>query len=181
MRRYPWAPLRQRLFATLGTHREAGGSVQQVGVPSMAAYLEVPLGRVQSWTRRGLTRDHAEDAAARLGEHPYVLWPEMRDDDIADAEAALRTCAAEDCTVRFVPTSHRQHYHQPKCRDRQKARRWRRSDKGREAQRRRRQRPEVAELNRQRRRAYYAENAEYERARQRRYDARRRQQRDEAA
>lgn len=102
-RRYPWEPLHARLIILLGTHQETTKGLQPVGLPTFAAHLGVPAGRVQNWKRRGLTRDHAEAAADRIGEHPYLLWPDMRDHDIADAARAERVCALPWCNHRFVP------------------------------------------------------------------------------
>lgn len=126
---------------------------------------------VQRWKRSGVTEAVAYEVADRLRESAYIIWPELLEVAIEDAEKVAVECAARDCSETFIPSSHRQKFHDPRCREREKVRRWRSSPKGREAVRRHRTKPKVAAKNRERRRRYYAENGAYERARQRRYDA----------
>jgi hypothetical protein len=210
-RRYSFTPVRDRLVASLGTDRiGSDGKVQPVGVPTWAKTLGEHMVTVQRWRRSGLNRDQAERVADALREHPYVLWPEMRDEDLAAAEAELaarlRTCATDGCekTFELHPMGHQRRYCTATCRERDRRSKMSEAERQRvrdqrkayyranrdrilaaQAAERARQRPSVLEAKRRYRREHYRKNRERELARQRQYDATvraaRRRQRSEAA
>lgn len=140
--RYPLAPL---------------AAAMRLTEPAALAALGVSGTQQRERRTLGLTRLVADNMAVKAGMHPYEVWPEMADHDIAAAESTLPGC--KECSTTFVSVHPLQTFCTPRCRKRWWAR---------ETQRRWRATPEGAELNRQRRRAYYAENAAYERARERR-------------
>jgi hypothetical protein len=101
----------------------------------------------------GVLRRTADRLAARVGEHPYTVWPDMADHDIADLSV---TC--DECGQPFIPTRKGHRYCQRKCKDVA-------------GQRLRRQtRPEVAEAARQASRRWYYECHDYALARRREYE-----------
>ena len=112
------------------------------------------------YQRNGLTAAEADLFAVRAGFDPYLLWPELLDDAIADI---TRTCAAPDCGTSFVlvPRGWKRKYCSAQCRERT----WKRERYATD--------PEFRERIKARRLAYYAECRDYERARQNAYDRRR--------
>lgn len=136
--RYPWDPLEPYV----GSDNDA------------ASLLRVARRTVLRYKAEGLTLDQAERAADAVGEHPFILWPEMRDELIAE------------------PAERRRRYQREYWR-----RRWERmTDEEREAKRAytreyRRQSKQAIAANRRR---YYRENRDKELARQREYDRRKR-------
>lgn len=102
----------------------------------------------------GVTERTADRLAVTVGLHPWTVWPEMADDVARDLE---RTCAADGCDATFTPPERAPHalYCSPRCRQREKARRYR-------------SRPHGAAANRRHRRAYYEANRGYELAQKRR-------------
>jgi endogenous inhibitor of DNA gyrase (YacG/DUF329 family) len=101
-RHYSFKPVEQLLIARLGDQ-----AVVRPGVPSFAEFLGEHRRQVARWRSSGVSRSLADRIADRLSLHVYELWPEMRDDDIADL---TRTCAADDCAETFVvlrPSAHR--------------------------------------------------------------------------
>lgn len=138
--------------------------------------LSIGGNEYRKYRDEGVTERVADRLASRLGLSAYNVWPEMLDHSITSCE---RVCALDECTERFVPSTHNHRYHDPKCRQRAKNIA-RRVERAAWARRRRQLDPAVAERNRVRRRAYYRENGEYERSRQRRYEAARRAERTAA-
>jgi hypothetical protein len=136
--RYPLEPL------AAATGREVHDLLVRLGVTGST---------MQDYKSRGISAVVADRMAVRCGLHPHSVWPEMRDDAIADL---LVTCEAADCDQTFI----RSILGRPRrfCGGACNRRHLLHSD------------PAKAELNRVLRRRYYAENGDYERARQRRAD-----------
>lgn len=109
----------------------------------------------------GVTERMADRLACEAGFHPWVVWPEMGEQAIEDAE---RVCANEPCGTRFTPTWPTQTYCHRQCVKNASERRRRANDPGYAARRN------------EARRAYYQQAGDYERARQRRYDRSKRQE-----
>src|SRR5437879_1101511 len=65
----------------------------------------------------GVTRDMAERLATALERHPFELWPEMVDIDIA---AVTRTCESDECDETFIldttPSGQRRRFCTDRCR-----------------------------------------------------------------
>lgn len=100
----------------------------------------------QDYRRRGLTAHVAWRLAEKARIHPYEVWPELRDHELAEVE---RECANETCTNRFLPYRDGMHFHcSAQCRDAVSTRRYL-------AQRR--QDPEFRARERERIREYRAE------------------------
>lgn len=99
----------------------------------------------------GLSEPQADRWAVKLGLHPAEVWPQW----------GHQACAAEDCGGWFLPPARAPHtrYCSPRCKNREKKRRYRATPNG-------------AEANRRHRRAYYEENRGYELERRRRLRAR---------
>lgn len=102
----------------------------------------------QQYRDRGVTAYVAHSLADKAGVHPYEVWPDLLDAEIASLE---RECAATDCSERFIPPLGRgrhQKFHDDGCRRREKMRRYRARDHGREVNRlaARRYRESVAEM-----------------------------------
>lgn len=68
---------------------------------------------------RGLTPNQADRYAVRLGLHPFEVWPEMAEHQIADA---MRLCAATDCDSCFLPRDRHHRYCSPTCSSRHRRR-----------------------------------------------------------
>lgn len=146
--RYSWAPLEPYV----GSDNDA------------ASLLRVARRTVLRYKAEGLTLDQAERAADAVGEHPFILWPEMRDELIAGLE---RPCGAEDCDETFLPYRPQHTYCSPRCKKRTEMRRYR-------------QRPDVQERRKESNRRYYEACRDYLRARQRVYDRANRERLTEA-
>ena len=103
----------------------------------------------------GLDHEQAERFALRAGYHPGWVWDGWWDELI---EQESIDCASRDCTTRFVPDP-RQRFCSPRCRTREKMRRYRATPHGAEAvraaRRRQLQDPAVREYERQREHARY--------------------------
>lgn len=160
-----------------------------VGKTLSAAQHELGIGgpEYRRYRDRGMTRETAERKALRVGLHPYEVWPEMPEHDLADAS---KTCEAPGCENTWVPNplgGGRRRFCSNRCW--QVVRRQRETPERREerlAKRRayyeaNRQKvlddrarayahPTIAEQKRQYRRDYYRRNRERELERQRRYD-----------
>lgn len=137
--RYPLDPL----FALMGE------------TPHAACKILRLAGRTQKEYRRdGVTAKVADRMAVRAGFHPYEVWPEMVDHDIA---ATAKDCAG--CGEPYNTSDSRRRYCTPECRQRA---RWRRVD----ANRRRRD-PEKAKARKQ---AWAQESTEYLRGYKRRWN-----------
>lgn len=110
------------------------------------------------WRDHGMNQDAAERLAEVFGEHPFVLWPELRDRAIA---AVSLICAAGDCDGTFVRQSSqsRQLFCSNTCARRQKQRRYRAAH------------PEQQEKDRERARRYHSETPRYQRVRRQRWKA----------
>lgn len=102
----------------------------------------------------GVTEQTADRLAIAAGLHPWAVWPDMA---VVATQEVLRRCAADGCDQMFLPHSRAPHalYCSPRCRQREKARRYRATEHG-------------AETNRRHRRSYYAANSAYELAQKRR-------------
>lgn len=102
---------------------------------------------------QGVTERTADRLAVAAGLHPFDVWPEIE-------LLGTRPCAAAGCQVHFAPKDRQSRYCSPRCRQREKMRRYR-------------ARPHGAEVNRRLRREHYAACIHYERASNRaRYRAR---------
>lgn len=98
-KRYAWAPLEARLRARIGVRNFGSQGVIRAGVPAFAAEVGKHKKQIARWKADGLSLEHAEQAAEAIGEHPFVIWPDMRDDLIA---STTRACAAPDCPETFL-------------------------------------------------------------------------------
>jgi hypothetical protein len=129
MTRYPLAPLCEALHCRPDDLKARFGLDHR----QISRYLE-----------RGIPEESADRLVSAAGLHLWHVWPDLVDDP-------TRECASTDCTSRFVPHDRAPHalYCSPRCRQREKARRYRARAHG-------------AETNRRHRRAYYAENRSYE-------------------
>lgn len=130
---------------------------------------------------RGVTERIADRLAVAAGLHPHVVWPEMADHAIEDAE---QECADERCTATFVPTRKSHRYCSPRCFQRAYKRakyreRYANDPAFREAElaRARAKRTENQRARKIKARAYYLANAEKIRAKARARKAARREQR----
>lgn len=102
----------------------------------------------------GVTERTADRLAVAAGLHPWAVWPDMAEDVSSDLE---RTCGADGCEATFTPHERAPHarYCSQRCRQREKARRYR-------------AKPHGAETNRRHRRSYYEKNRGYELGQKRR-------------
>jgi hypothetical protein len=122
--RYPFAPL----AAAMGMTPAEAARSQGISGSTWKQYRD-----------EGMSRDVADRRAVRAGFHPWTVWPEMAEHDMAAADAL-----------------------EEELRERRRAQLT-------AATRRYRQRhPHVRAYNRERRRAYYEQASEYEKARERR-------------
>jgi hypothetical protein len=119
-RRYPLDPLRQL----------TGWSMRHITTIA-------PCGGPEYRTRldQGVTAAIADRLAVAAGLHPHLVWPEMLDHAIEDHQ---RTCEAEGCAERFSPPDRAPHmrFCSPRCKRREKMRRYRARPHGAEANRR---------------------------------------------
>jgi hypothetical protein len=148
--RYPFAPL---------------AAAMQLSEAHACRVLNLSGSTAVEYRRRGLTRRVADRLAVAAGLHPYEVWPEMVDDDIADTQAAeaARLERKRASARRFAA----------------KMRAQRRADPAAHATYLAEQAAYRARARRAinaSRRAYYRNNRERELARQREYDRRRRQE-----
>ena len=145
MRRYSITPLVEAL------RLEPGQSV--------ARALNVGGTALTTMTICGLEERTAERLAVRAGLSPYDLWPEMLDQAIAEVE---RECAADDCTVTFLPPAKvpGKRYCSATCRRRVQRRAQYRQD------------PEFRERVKEQMRRYYRETRDYQLKRARKARAR---------
>ena len=138
MIRYPLAPL---------AHLE--GST----VPELLRCSGVSGSTAKEYRDLGVSERVADRLAVLHGYHPAVVWPEWLTDSINQASAR---CSCGDL---FVPARASQRFCSPRCRTREKMRRYRRD-------------PDVQARNRARVSAHYAATADYQRAaRRQRYAA----------
>ena len=90
--------------------------------------LRISGNQYQQYRDLGMRRAVADRQAVKAGFHPYEVWPEMADHDIADIE---RVCAADGCDERFLPPQfggnkkHPARFCSERCRKREKMRRYR--------------------------------------------------------
>lgn len=93
---------------------------------ALADYLQMTMSaaciqaRISGSTQKqalchGITRHVAERIAGELIAHPSEIWPEVVDHDIEDHEVE---CAADNCTVRFMPAYPWQKFCSTRCRRR---------------------------------------------------------------
>lgn len=69
-------------------------------INSLARPLNLAGSTWKQYRDEGVSEKVADRLAVRAGFHPFVVWPEMAEDNFADF---ARECAAEDCTERFIP------------------------------------------------------------------------------
>lgn len=123
---------------------------------SVSRALGVSGTRLASFAEFGVDERTAERLAVRAGFVPYLIWPELMDQAIADLE---KVCAADDCDERFVPPL-RQPYKRfctARCKTRQQRRDQYRND------------PVFREKAKASMRRYYAETREWQVKRSRWY------------
>jgi hypothetical protein len=110
-RRYPLGPL----FELTGWSMNRVSEIAPTGGP------EYRRRRVE-----GVTELVADRLAVAAGLHAWLVWPEMADHAICDAQ---RECAADECEEQFVPADPRQRFCSPRCVKRMYARRRRAKNK----------------------------------------------------
>lgn len=88
-----------------------------LGMSLSQACLTVGLsGSTQKAARcHGLSRQSVDTVSAKLRVHPSEIWPEVVDHDIEDHQVE---CAADNCTVRFMPAYPWQKFCSTRCRRR---------------------------------------------------------------
>lgn len=83
MKRYDPAPFFARLARSSHSQR------------SFAEAMGVHYTTVSSWRHRGVAEAHVDAACGVLGLHPYEVWPEYLEDEIARAAERKRRADAE--------------------------------------------------------------------------------------
>lgn len=141
--RYPWAPL-EPYFGTDG---------------DAASILGVTRRSVQRWKSDGLPLTQAERIADIVGEHPYILWPEMREFVLAGVE---RLCASPSCDQGFLihPQAPARRYCSDVCRSRESMRRKYKKDPASKRHRVKQYDEANRETKRRYNRSYYRRNRE---------------------
>jgi hypothetical protein len=149
VKRYPFAPLEAAVTVADGLRLDRTGH-PVTSSRIVADALGRTIQQVYRWRKIGVTADQADELAMRAGFHPFEVWPEIADDQIA---AVSRSCPV--CSTPFVPNGRRR-FCSDRCRWNRYARRVRST-------------PEGAAHNRAVRLRYYRENTAYESAAGRRY------------
>lgn len=149
-RRFPFAPLAAAMGAT---------------EPQAARELGLSGSTEQQYRRDGVTERVADRLAVKAGLHPWMVWPEMAEQAMADAQ---RSC--EECGAGYWPRQRNQRFCSQPC-----SALWHKREHSR---RRYRTDPVFAERKREMARAYYWDYLDYSRSQRR---LRRDRQRREAA
>ena len=145
--RYPLEPLAAAMHLT---------------IPAACRALRISGSTEQQYRRDGVTDKVADRLAIRAGFHPYEIWPDMADHQLADVS---KPCADEKCDELYVPSTASQRFCSPTCRKRDAGRRY--------VRRRYRTDPEFAERRRRESRQWRAEGGEaWRRSERRRQKAR---------
>lgn len=127
IKRYPFAPLEEILRGRAGTTLSQRALEKTLGVTS---------GRVDTFRRKGITADLADEFATRLDLEESEIWPDI-DDEI------MVQCGSPPCEKKFVPYRPNHKYCCKAHMRREETRRYRRTPQGRE-------------INLRHSRAYYA-------------------------
>lgn len=118
---------------------------KRYNVGNMARVVGVPASELGVGDAQWLTERQAERLAVSYGLHPFVVWPAMVDDVIADLSRLCRWCGRA-----FIPERTNQAYCINECKRRantEQSARWYRSSHGHR-------------ITRERQRTYYQRNAE---------------------